>query len=231
MFAKRKSSQRKPSDPRAARELAIALAIGAIGALAAFDASPAGPDPLAALTWIATIAVAGGALAATLGVRLLPYGLVAPGTWMIVIALVGASSRRELPTPLYAALAWTGLFAAGHATSALFRRRWCAMATVLLASACLIGLPGKGGLAREPWPGEVARRLLDVSPAALVCESAGVTDWMWRRGNYAFVGVDRFQREPWRGELAGPTVLVLGCLVALGARAVERSRDKPPKAE
>ncbi len=218
---------RRKSDPRATRELLIALALGAFGALGALPVTRNGADPLALLTWLALIAIPSGALAAALDVRLLPFGVAAPGVWMGVLVSVAATSERVLPTPFFAALVWSGLYVGGHALARFLRRsRFAFSAALLLASAALIGLPSKAGLASEPWPSSTARLALDLSPAALLCESAGASDWMWHRGNYANVGIDRFQREPWRGKMAGPIALVAGCLLALGAHFLERARSR-----
>jgi hypothetical protein len=61
-----------------------------------------------------------------------------------------------------------------------------------------------------------------------VCESAGVRDWMWRAEVYEPVGIDRFVRRPYRGALAGPSTLVVGCLLAVfGARRGRRAAAAP----
>ncbi|HVS09462.1 MAG TPA: hypothetical protein VMS76_06260 [Planctomycetota bacterium] len=220
-------------DPRPARsrrrEFGLALGVAFAGALGALPLGvapgmEAGPDPVALLVWLSVRAVGAGWLCGALGVPLSSYALAAPGAWMVALALAGAASERDLPAPLWAALAWTGLFAAGHGLGRLAPRSPVAGAGLcVLAAGLLVALPGRGSLAREPWPPEAARLLLELSPATLLCESAGI-DWMRHPSVYAPAGTDRFQRAPYRGRLAGPAVLLLGCLLSAGAAAVDRSR-------
>jgi hypothetical protein len=200
------------------RKFGLALGVACAGALGALPlgAAPgmeAGPDPVALLVWLSVLAVGAGWLCGALGVPLLSYALAAPGAWMVALAMADAASERDLPAPLWPALAWTGLFAAGHGLGRLAPR------SPLAGS----GLPGRGSLAQEPWPPEGARLLLELSPATLLCESAGI-DWMRHPSVYAPAGTDRFQRAPYRGRLAGPAVLLLGCLLSAGAAALDRSR-------
>jgi hypothetical protein len=91
---------------------------------------------------------------------------------------------------------------------------WGGAGALLLTTSLASGLALRGGAWSVPWPARTAQLLLDLSPVTLVCESAGVRDWMWREGVYEPAGVDRLARRPWRGSLAGPTVLVVGCVLA-----------------
>jgi hypothetical protein len=51
---------------------------------------------------------------------------------------------------------------------------------------------------------------------------------MWRAEVYEPVGIDRFVRRPYRGALAGPSTLVVGCLLAVfGARRGRRAAAAP----
>lgn len=211
------------------RELLVALALGALGALGCLPVSQRGGDLFAALAWIALIAAAAGALARSANVRLWPYGFVAPGVWMGAIAWLDASSARDLPTPLWGALVWTGLFAGGYGVATLCRARraWAAPA-LLVAAAALSALPEKGGLAREPWPEGFTQRALDLSPVAWVSDSSGAIDWPWQKSHYAALGVDRFQRREFRGALAGPVALVVGCALAWLAAVLTRAPASRP---
>ncbi|MBI5433302.1 MAG: hypothetical protein HZA52_10785 [Planctomycetes bacterium] len=212
------------------RELLIALALGVVGSLGALPVSARGPDLFAALAWIALGAAPLGALARALDVRLLPYGVVAPAVWMGAVAVLDAAVARDLPTPFWAAWVWTGLFAAGWgvATLAGTRRAW-APAGLLCLSALLVALPEKGRFASEPWPAPVVARTLELSPLAWVTESAGAIDWPWQKSHYDALGVDRFERRAFRGPLAGPVALVVGCALAWLAAAFTRSREPSPR--
>ncbi|MCK6444863.1 MAG: hypothetical protein L6Q99_00570 [Planctomycetes bacterium] len=214
----------------ALRELLLALGLGAVGALGCLPVSSRGPDLFAALAWIALVAPALGAAAHALGVRLWPYGFVAPGLWMGAIAAVDASIERDLATPLWGALAWTGLFALGHAFAGLWRAQRAASVPVLFSlTALLVALPEKGGLAAEPWPPGFTARALDASPLAWVTESSGAFDWPWQQSHYARLGVDRFERREFRGRLAGPVLLLVGCGLAALVHAFRRRLEPRPR--
>jgi hypothetical protein len=225
------AAQRSTARPRApdVASLVLALVLGGVGALGALPSRSGTCDPLALLTWLALVAAPAGFLFGAGGHELVRFGAVAPGTWMVVLALVDAPTERGLATPLFAALAWSGLFAGGAGLGRLFpRAAWRGAGLLLLLAALLAGLPGRAGIGTRPWPPAAAARLLDLSPVALVCESAGVRDWMWRAEVYEPVGVDRFARRPFRGSLAGPGTLVVGCLLAvIGARRGRRAAAAP----
>ena len=225
------------SHPRRSSRKAFGVALGVAGAgalgaipLGAAPGIEAGPDPLALLVWLSVVAAGAGWLCGALGVPLLGCALAAPGVWMVALALAGVASERDLQAPLWPALAVTGLFAGGHGLGRLAPRSPLAGSGLcLFAAGLLVALPGRGALAREPWPPAAAGLLLDLSPATLVCESAGI-DWMRHPSVYAPAGTDRFQRAPYRGRLAGPAVLLLGCLLSAGAAALDRSRARLPVA-
>lgn len=219
------------------RDLLLTLAVAAGGCAGALGGSTSGgpPDPTAFLIWIAVYAPAGGFLLGALGVRPWLFAPAAPGLWMVTLSLLDIAAQRDLPTPLWGALAWTGLFALGlglgrrrvrngGSTATARARALGGAGALLLTSATLVALPGKGGADLEPWPAPVARTLLDLSPATLVAESAGV-DWMRHRAVYEPVRTDRFQRLPYRGELAGPLALVVGCLVAFAVGLLARTPE------
>ena len=238
MVEQRKAEAAAAPGPSGLRDLSLTLAVAAGGCVGA--AGSAGPaDPTALLIWLAIYAPAAGFLLGALGVRPWLFAPAAPGLWMVTLVLLDIAAQRDLPTPLWGALAWTGLFAAGLGLGrrgAVARgergqvsvparspaRALGGAGALLLLTAALVALPGKGGRAREPWPPAAARALLDLSPATLVVESAGV-DWMRHRAVYEPVRSDRFQRLPYRGALAGPLALVVGCLVALGAGYLVRA--------
>lgn len=217
---------------RALRELLIALCISTVGIVGAWPLdsargaqAPATADPVALLVWLALIAPAAGCACAALGVRAWPYGAVVPGAWMSLVALVGAFSDRTLPTPLWGSFAFAGLFFAGCAVGELWGGRLAAMSgTVLLATALAIALPCRGAFASTPWPPNVARTLLDLSPATLVVECSGL-DWMRHPSIYGPVGTDRFEREPLHGPLVASIALAVGCAASLAAARVRKRRS------
>jgi hypothetical protein len=200
---------------RSMRALLVALALGACvlpGALAVDPPGPLqGPDPLVCLVWLALIAPAVGCAAAALDLRGWPYAAAVPGAWIIALVVIDGASQRDLPSPLWAALAITGCFYFGLAVGIASRRRvWTAVASLLLASCALVAAPLVAGSFESQWPPGVASKLLDLSPATLFAESAGL-DWMRAPGIYSPVGVDRFERASFSGALAGPAVLLVGC--------------------
>jgi hypothetical protein len=212
--------QARPSPTPLAR-LGLALAVGAAGAAGAAGAlwpplAGVDPDPVRFLVWLALIAPAAGYLAGALGAGLL-YGSAAPGVWMVVLVWVDGMAERDLPTPFWAALGQAGLFLAGAGLGrwgrAAGRAPWAGAGVLLLLAALAVGLPGRGGIGSRPWPPAAARAMLDLSPATVLVESAGV-DWMRHPLVYDPVGTDRFERAPYRGALAGPLALVVGCVLA-----------------
>jgi hypothetical protein len=229
---------RSPEAPLRRLGIALALAaVGSIGALGSVGVIWGAADPVALLLWISLSSVACGYLAGALGAGLVPYGVVAPATWMVVLVALAGVSERDVPTPFWAALVWTGFFAGGAGLGRLGRRRgaaaaWSGAGWLLLLSALLVALPARGACSGRPWPPRTASALLDLSPASLVLESAGI-DWMRHPAVYDPVGTDRFERAPYRGTLAGPLVLLVGCVLAAGCYGRERSlrtepaRDRP----
>lgn len=235
MVEQRKAEPRQPAARSGLRDLSITLAVALLGCVGALG----GGDPTGFLIWIAIFAPAGGFAVGALGVRPWLFAPAAPGAWMVTLALLDSASERDLPTPLWSALAWTGLFVLGlglgragssstrgpGAESEARGRAFGGAGVLLLVAGALVALPGKGGAVAQAWPPSVASALLELSPATLVVESAGV-DWMRHRAIYEPVGTDRFQRLPYRGELAGPLALVVGCLVAFGAGFLTRSAER-----
>lgn len=206
------------------RELGVSVALMLVGALGAWPIAVA-PEAARAhsitlLVWLALVAPATGCACTAARVPLLPFAATIPAAWFALIALVEATSPRAMPTAAWAALAVAGLFCAGAALGRFVERAACGAGALALLAALLIALPGSLGI---QWDPATASRLLDLSPATFVCECAGL-DWMRHPSVYAPVGTDRFQREAWTAELAGPLALVVGCAALLIATRVTRSR-------
>ncbi len=214
--------------------LGLAGALFVAGSLGAWPIGPAGPDPVAALAWLAILAPAAGLLAAARGLALFPWGWLVPALWVLPLAWAAARSPRPIPALAWAALCWTGLWAAGAGLGVVARARgwnpWSAAGLLLLASGALALAPARGAIASTPWPVPAARTLLDLAPTSLVIESAGI-DWMRHPAVYDPVQSDRFERRAWRGALAGPVLLLVGCLLAvLARRLLARERARVPAA-
>lgn len=160
----------------------------------------------------------GGRLLGTLGLLGLPLAslMVLPG------------AQRVLPAAHWAGLALAGVALLGAALGATAgARRWRAGVAGgwLLGVACAAhgAATGWGLLQPEPpFSPEVTAWLLDLSPVGLVLESGGA-DWMRSPEVYDPAGTSRIGPElrlPWRGAVAAPLVVVVGCgLLALALRA------------
>lgn len=206
------------------RDLGISVALTLVGALGAWPiaVAPEGPraHSITLLVWLALIAPAIGCACTSARVALLPFGVTIPVAWFALLALVEAFAPRALPSATWAALAIAGLFCLGAAIGRFVERLGLGAGVLALLAVLLVALPGNLGI---QWNPSAASRLLDLSPATLVCECAGL-DWMRHPSVYAPVGTDRFQREPWSGALAGPLALVVGCAALLIAARVSSSR-------
>ena len=219
----------RTSSPAAARSIGIWAAVALAGSLGALPGPSGVPDAVACLVWLALVAAPLGYLGAALELRLFPWGLGACAAWLAAAGLAGVASGRALPALLWPALAWTGLYIGGHGLGLRLAGRvgaWRGAALLLLLGALQSGLPGRGGLPGAPWPEPLARALLDAAPTTLLVESAGV-DWMRHPGIYDSVASDRFERQAWRGVLAGPAVLLVGCLLASAALAWRARSSRP----
>jgi hypothetical protein len=218
------------SKPASPRDFVAPLAAAAIGALGALPGSRSGPDPVALLLWLALIAAPAGFALGALGVRHLAFLALPPAAWMGLLAVVDGLSPRDLPSPAWAALAWTGLYAAGHGASRLAPRAGAAgAAALLLAGALLAALPVVPGFLGQPLPPPLAARLLDLAPTTLAAECAGL-DWMRHPAIYAPAGaadIDPSLRVAFAGVLAGPIAFVVGCLLAALGEGVARARAQP----
>jgi hypothetical protein len=209
-----------------------------LGALGLLPALAGIGDPLASLAWIAVVSPAVGVVAAGLGLGAWPFGLAVPAAWMIGLVWLDARAGAALPDPAWAAMTWTGMYALGFAAGALSVRRAPRTAALAFALAGLLaGLPlaggaGAGMLGDRTW-GEItpdgAARLFDASPVTMLLESAGV-DWMRHPSVYDAAGTEWFsdRRAPYRGRLAGPLLLVVGCASVLAvARRIPIARRTP----
>jgi hypothetical protein len=212
-----------------ARDLVVPLAAAAVGALGALPGSRSGGDPVALLAWLALWCAPAGFLCGAGGVALGPLALLPPAAWMGLAAVVDGLSPRDLPSPAWGALAWTGLFAVGFGLGRLAPRRpFPGVAALFLAAALLAALPILGGNLAAPLPPAVSARLIDLSPATLLEECAGV-DWMRHPALYDPAGsadIDPSLRVPFRGPLAGPLAFVVGCLITAVGEGIARARSK-----
>jgi hypothetical protein len=213
-----------------ARDLAIALAIAAIGALGAWPGARGEPDPVALLVWLALIAPACGFACGALQLRPWPAAAVVPATWMFLVGVVDALAQsRDLPRPVWAGCAIAGLFAVGFGFGSLFTASlWRGIGLALLLTALLCALPLCGGFLRTPPTARITARMLDLSPATLVAECAGV-DWMRHPAVYDAAStsdIDPTLRSPYDGRLAGGLVFVVGCALAWTLGRVARKQPR-----
>jgi hypothetical protein len=211
------------------RDLMFVLALALSGALGALPGSRSGPDPVALLAWLAVWSAPAGFVFGASRLSLWPWAAVPPAAWMGLVAVVDGLSSRDLPSPAWSALAWSGLFAAGFGAGRISLHRGLSGAgALLLASATLCALPVAAGHLGAPLPPAVSARLLDLSPATLVEECAGL-DWMRHPAIYDPAGsadIDPSLRVAFRGPLAGPLVFVVGCALALAGEGIARARSK-----
>jgi hypothetical protein len=210
-----------------AASLSIAFATAAVGALGALPGSRAGPDPVALLAWLSLWAMPAGFACGAAGLSLWPLAPVVPAIWMGLIAFVDGASMRDLGTPTWSALAFSGLFAAGLGLGRLAPRAlWWGVGALLLAGGFFAILPAGGGILDRPLPAHVNALLLDLSPTTLLAECAGL-DWMRHPAMYDAAGtvdIDPSMRTAWRGILAGPAVFLLGCCLAVAGDRIARTR-------
>jgi hypothetical protein len=226
--AGRKAARRAEQLRRMRAELPVVFFAGLPGMLGAIPVVGSGrPLSLALLVWLALWAPVAGWLSGSLSVRLVPTGLALCSLWMMLLVAVDVSSPESLPTPLWGSLVFTGLFCGAFGLArASNGPAWAGAGLLLLFGGLLVALPGRAGLGRGPWPAAWTRVLLEISPATLAAESAGVLNWMWHRSVYAPAGSDRIQRAPYVGSLAGPGALLVGCLLAAAGGAIHRRRGR-----
>jgi len=190
-------------------------------------------DPLLWTAWISMIAFPTGLFTGASGLKAWPFGLATPGIWMIVLVCLEAMSGGTLPEPAWAAAAWTGQFIVGMAAGVFFTgRAWRAAGLGLCLTSLLCVLPVSGGSGEALWGGRslgqtsprTAALVFGSSPMTMVMESGGV-DWMRHPVVYDPAGTEWFsdRREPYRGKLAAPAVLLLGYLGLLLTRSRARA--------
>jgi len=234
--------------------LGTLLLVTGAGALGLLPGAAGAADPVALLAWLALIAPAAGYASGVHGVRAWPFGAAVPGVWAGLVAWADARSARDLPGPLWAIAAVAGLFLLGLAVGAARATRVTpgtrgeravraapGVGALLGLALVLSGLPVQGGLgAGTSWARDdaarpaaaaarraAARLALDLSPLVLVLECAG---WDWTHAHptaYRVSGVEWFPRRPWRGRLAGPVLLLVGCTAVGIASVVRRRRFRP----
>jgi len=194
-----------------ARALLLPLLGLALGLLGLLPGAAGALERRAFLGWLFLAAPALGAWLAGCGLG--PRFLAAlPLAWLACGALATGGFSP------WAGCVVVGLFGAGVALG-----RWrgarasvAALAVTLALAGAPLGfgwLSGGAELARLGAPG-FAALLLDASPLVLGFDCAGL-DWLHAQPEvYARAGVEWFPRRPWSGNLAGPAVLVVGCLLA-----------------
>lgn len=207
------------SSSRPWRALTVGVLAGALGL------APGVGGAGDAQTLLAWLALAAPAVGARLGAR-------ASGPWLVLVPLVwsllwlACDGAHAAPWPpcvfggLFAAGVALGRRAGSHAAGAL------GLATLVLAGLPLGFLWLPGGAELAPHAPSLAARLLDLSPLVLIHDVAGV-DWLHAQPTvYARSGIEWFPRRPWSGNLAGPAVLVVGCLLAV---LVRPAREAPAR--
>ena len=215
------------------RALSLALSAVAVGCAPI----AATRDAVVFLAWLALCAAplgawlggvrerdANGERAHAFLVPLWPWAAMVPGAWMIVFVVLAA--ERSFPSPHWAAAGWTGLFLAGFGLGRCARDASRALAAALGAAALtLAALPAGAGLVAGAFTPAQTARLLDLSPVTQLVELAGV-DWMRHPAVYEparTLDIGPELRGPFRGALAGPLWLLVGCALA-GVGAWLRSR-------
>lgn len=200
------------------RDLLFVLAVAACGAPGLLFGSRGVPDPLATLVWVAILAPSGGAACGARSIRLWPLAPVVPIAWVLWVAFADALSERDLPSLAWVVLPIAGLFGLGYAHAPRDAEgAWRRSGSLLLVSALLAALPLAGLVLREAWPPRIAAFVLDLSPATLAAECAGV-DWMRQPAIYdgsSTVDIDPALRSPFDPRLAGGVAFVVGCVLAV----------------
>jgi len=225
--------RRDEAESRAhARDFAGALILASLALPGALPGSRGAPDPIAFFTWIAFTAAAIGALAGGRRLPLWPHAAAIPSVWMFVVVSVDALGPRDLPTPLWASIAASGLFAFGYAVGRItrFEQRFAVAGWMLALAVVLVLMPVSGGILRAAWPGTATEVLLDASPATLLAECAGI-DWLRHPAVYDAAGtadLDPSSRSPYSPALAASLVAVLGSLAALLAVRLARRHVTNP---
>jgi hypothetical protein len=181
-------------------------------------------DPLALLAWLTLLAPALGALCARVA-----WAAGVPLVWSGLLFLTSTRANHALATPLWPACSVSGFFLIGLALGRWTRSPsntavWLILTSFFFSGVSLgFGLVPLGGELARTHP-TLARWLLESSPLVLAFDCAGV-DWVHRQPDvYVQAGIEWLARHPYRGSLAGPLVLVVGCALSGLARP-----DKPAR--
>ena len=222
---------------RPAPGTSLALGLGTcVGLLGAWPRSD-GVDPLALIAWLGIVAAGVGFACGASGARLFPWGLAVPAAWMIALVQVDLASERDVVGPVWAGLAWSGLYAAGLGLGAFASPvdatraprpeiAWGGAGVLVLLALALAGGPVGGALGTggPAWgSAQLCAALTRVSPTGLLLDCAG---WDWTHANplvYRLSGVEWIPHRPWDPKLAGPLVCVVGCLLAVALPPLRRS--------
>jgi len=215
--------RRFPTPP--APTLAVLCAAAVAGFLGLLPGRAGARDPVTLLGWLTLVAPALGTWCGSTRVTFFPFALAVPSAWGLALVLAQAGTPRPLAGAHWALCALAGLFALGFAWGRRARAPLGGAGTVLLVTLALAAAPVGGGLvaggaelARAGHP-RTAATLVELSPLVWVFDCAG-WDWTHAQGDvYRRAGVEWFQRRSFAGSLAGPGVLVVGCLLALLVRA------------
>ena len=216
----RRLDQKNALEPGQGRLLAIAFLLAVLGLL------PRADDPVAYLAWAALSAPAVGVLVGAHGIGAF-YGATVAASYTLGLIWSDVLGEADLPRPLWAALLVTGLYLCGMGLGRLVPGRGIPLAgIVLLGGVLLSGASVQWGLGGEDsgswaarYPG-LARVLLELSPLVLAYDCAGL-DWTHAQPEmYRLSGVEWFVRRPWRGILAGPLSIVVGCAFLLLSRRI-----------
>jgi len=206
------------------------LAAGLVAAAPVLGASSASLGPVAVALWAAALGLAvGPAVRAPRRTAALAPLLLGAATWF---ALDAAGASRPLPVALVVA----ALVAAGATVAA--RSPGAARAGLPLAAALLVllgGLPDLFGAAPAGWALEDAERgarALDLSPASVLAEAAGV-DWMRHPSVYAPAGTDWFSdaRAPYDGTVVGWSAAIALLVLVLLAPSQPLRREPATRTE
>jgi len=214
------SSERR----RGEHSLVAALAWCALGALPAALVWTSDVDPLVFLVWLGIWSAPIGAGSARLA------GVAAASIPLAWCALLWISAAGALPAPHWAALVVLGLYAAGWGIGQFgsHAHAGCPLACLVVTLGLFLAPRGFGVSDGAVLPAATRARLLDASPVAWVVESAGV-DWMRQPATYERAGssgIGPDLRTAYRGSLAAPLVLLVGCVVALAGRRLRARRPQ-----
>ncbi len=208
-------------EPLGGTQLIRLLAVALVGALGLLPGAHGAFDPVTLVAWLVLWSPVAGFFVGRGKIGLWPFGLAVPASWLFLLVWADLASQRDFPTPLFGAMVLAGFYAAGLGWGAWRGERggspWGAW---LLVGVFLSGLCVLGGLdpEAESW-GQVSPRLagilLDLSPIVFALDCCGWDATHSHPMIYRLSGVEWFPREPYRGMLAGPVVLVVGCFLGV----------------